>query len=164
MVVSHESFYNSGDALDITAQYFNKNYEFDDKARLTIIITNTETKQTKNYDLLKGNNFYKVNLDGLAAGAYNFSVKELNSNTSYSSHFEILDFDREKQFVNPDLEKLSQLATQTKGVVYFPNQVDALITSLLEDDDYKAIEKQDKPFSSNRLDDTINFNCFTSCN
>jgi hypothetical protein len=141
LVVSHESFYNSGDAIEITAQYFNKNYEFDDKARLTIIITNIETKQTKNYDLLKGNNFYKVNLDGLVAGAYNFSVKELNSNTSYSGHFEILDFDREKQFVNPDLEKLSQLATQTKGVVYFPNQVDALIKSLLKDDNYKAIEK-----------------------
>jgi hypothetical protein len=27
------------------------------------------------------------------------------------------------------------------GVVYFPNQVDALIKSLLEDDNYKAIEK-----------------------
>jgi hypothetical protein len=51
LVVSHE-FYNSGDAIEIT-EYFNKNYEFDDKARLTIIITNIETKQTKNYDLLK---------------------------------------------------------------------------------------------------------------
>ncbi|CAM3050321.1 hypothetical protein [Flavobacterium frigoris] len=141
LVVNHESFYNSGDAIEITAQYFNKNYEFDDKARLTIIVTNTATKQTKNYDLLKGNAFYKVNLDGLAAGTYNFSVKELNSNTSYSSHFEILDFDREKQFVNPDLEKLQQLATQTEGVVYYPDQVDKLIKSLLEDDNYKAIEK-----------------------
>jgi hypothetical protein len=141
LVVNHESFYNSGDAIEITAQYFNKNYEFDDKARLTIIVTNTATKQTKNYDLLKGNAFYKVNLDGLVAGTYNFSVKELNSNTSYSSHFEILDFDREKQFVNPDLEKLKQLATQTEGTVYFPDQVDTLINSLLENDNYKAIEK-----------------------
>ncbi|MEZ7499448.1 hypothetical protein QO200_11955 [Flavobacterium sp. Arc3] len=141
LVVNHESFYNSGDAIEITAQYFNKNYEFDDKARLTIIVRNTVTKQTKNYDLLKGNAFYKVNLDGLAAGSYNFSVKELNSNTSYSSHFEILDFDKEKQFVNPDVEKLKQLATQTQGAVYFPNQVNTLIKSLLEDDNYKAIEK-----------------------
>ncbi|SEA54262.1 hypothetical protein SAMN05443667_105178 [Flavobacterium gillisiae] len=141
LVVNHESFYNSGDAIEITAQYFNKNYEFDDKARLTIIVTNTATKQTKNYDLLKGNAFYKVNLDGLAAGNYNFSVKELNSNSSYSSHFEILDFDREKQFVNPDLEKLKQLATQTQGAVYFPDHVETLIKSLLEDDNYKAIEK-----------------------
>jgi uncharacterized protein YhbP (UPF0306 family) len=141
LVVNHESFYNSGDAIEITVQYFNKNYEFDDKARLTIIVTNTATKQTKNYDLLKGNAFHKVNLDGLAAGTYNFSVKELNSKTSYSSHFEILDFDREKQFVNPDLEKLKQLTTQTQGAVYFPDQVNSLIKSLLEDDSYKAIEK-----------------------
>jgi hypothetical protein len=141
LVVNHESFYNSGDAIEISAQYFNKNYEFDDKARLTIIVTNTGTKHTKNYDLLKGNNFYKVNLDGLAAGTYNFSVKELNSNTSYSSHFEILDFDREKQFVNPDSEKLNQLAMQTEGTMYFPDQVDVLIKSLLVDDNYKAIEK-----------------------
>jgi hypothetical protein len=25
LVVNHESFYNSGDAIEITAQYFNKN-------------------------------------------------------------------------------------------------------------------------------------------
>jgi hypothetical protein len=142
LVVNHESFYNSGEAIEILASYFNKNYEFDEKARLTISVTNTKTKQTKNYDLLKGNNSYKVNLDGLSAGAYNFSVKELNSKTSYSSHFEILDFDIEKQFVNPDVEKLSQLATQTQGKVYYPNQVDSLIKSLLENENYKAVQKE----------------------
>ncbi|MBP2282187.1 hypothetical protein H4V97_000505 [Flavobacterium sp. CG_23.5] len=141
LVVEHESFYNSGEAIEITAQYFNKNYEFDEKARLTIAVTNSKTKQTKNYDLLKGNNSYKVNLDGLTAGSYNFSVKELNSKTTYSSHFEILDFDIEKQFVNPDVEKLSQLALQTQGKAYFPDQTDALIKSLLENEEYKSIQK-----------------------
>jgi hypothetical protein len=142
LVVNHESFYNSGEAIEISAQYFNKNYEFDEKARLTISVTNTTTKQTKNYDLLKGNNFYKVNLDGLSAGAYNFSVKELNSKTTYSSQFEILDFNIEKQFVNPNVEKLNQLAIQTQGKVHYPNQVDSLIKSLLENEKYKAIQKE----------------------
>lgn len=141
LVVEHESFYNSGEAIEITAQFFNKNYEFDEKARLTIAVTNTKTKQTKNYDLLKGNNSYKVNLDGLKAGSYAFTVKELNSKTTYSSSFEILDFDIEKQFVNPDVEKLTQLATQTKGKAFFPDQVDALIKTLLKNEEYKAIEK-----------------------
>ena len=141
LVVEHESFYNSGEAIEITAQFFNKNYEFDEKARLTIAVTNTKTKQTKNYDLLKGNNSYKVNLDGLKAGPYAFTVKELNSKTTYSSSFEILDFDIEKQFVNPDVEKLTQLATQTQGKAFFPDQVDVLIKTLLENDEYKAIEK-----------------------
>ena len=77
----------------------------------------------------------------MKAGAYNFVVKELNSNTSYSSNFEILDFDIEKQFVNPDVEKLTQLAMQTQAKVYFPDQVDELIKTLLENKEYKAIQK-----------------------
>lgn len=141
LVVEHESFYNSGDALEINAQYFNKNYEFDEKANLTISVTNTETKQTKNYDLLKGNNSYSVNLDGLPAGKYTFSVKELNSKTTYSNRFEVLDFDIEKQFVNPDVQKLQQLALQTNGKAYFQDQSDALIKTLLENPEYKAIQK-----------------------
>ena len=141
LVVNHESFYNSGEGIEILASYFNKNYEFDEKARLTISVTNNKTKQTKNYDLLKGNNSFKVNLDGLLAGGYNFSVKELNSKTTYSSHFEILDFDIEKQFVNPDVEKLSQLAEQTQAKVHYPDQVDTLIKTLLENENYKAVQK-----------------------
>lgn len=141
LVVEHESFYNSGEAIVINAQYFNKNYEFDEKARLTITVTNAETKQSKNYDLLKGNNSFSANLDGLIAGKYNFTVKELNSNTSYSSHFEILDFDIEKQFVNPDVQKLKQLALQSNGKAFFENQADDLIQVLLENKEYKSIEK-----------------------
>ena len=141
LVVNHESFYNSGDALEISAQYFNKNYEFDEKARLTISVTNKATKQAKKYDLLKTNNAYKVNLDGLPAGQYNFSVKELNSNTTYNGYFEVLDFDIEKQFVNPDLAHLKLLAVQTHAKVYYPDQVSTLIKSLLENKDYKAVEK-----------------------
>lgn len=141
LVVTHERFYNSGENIEINAQYFNKNYELDEKARLTISVTNTKTKAVKKYDLLRTSNAFKVNLDGLSAGNYSFAVKELNSNSSYSSTFEVLDFDIEKQFVNPDLNKLKQLASQTKGSVYMPNQVDALIKQLLDDENYKAIQK-----------------------
>jgi hypothetical protein len=141
LVVNHESFYNADDAIEITAQFFNKNYEFDDKARLTITVTNKETKQTKRYDLLKSTNSFKVNLDGLPAGKYNFSVKELNSNTVYNGYFEILDFDIEQQFVNPDLAKLNQLASQTQGETFMPDQVDALIKTLMADENYKAVQK-----------------------
>ena len=141
LVVTHERFYNSGEGIEITAQYFNKNYELDEKARLTIAVTNTKTKQVKNYDLLRTTNAFQVNLDGLSAGNYAFTVKELNSNSVYSSSFEVLDFNIEKQFVNPDWNKLNQLATQTKGKAFLPNQADDLIKQLLADDSYKAIQK-----------------------
>ena len=141
LVVNHERFYNSGEGIEITAQFFNKNYEFDEKARLTISVTNSKTKQSKQYDLLRTSNAFKVNLDGLVAGNYTFTVKELNSNSVYSSSFEVLDFDIEKQFVNPDWNKLNQLANQTNGKAYLANQTDTLIKQLLADDSYKAVQK-----------------------
>lgn len=141
LVVNHERFYNSGEGIEITAQYFNKNYELDEKARLTIAVTNIKTKQVKNYDLLRTSNAFQVNLDGLTAGNYAFTLKELNSNSTYSSSFEVLDFDIEKQFVNPDWNKLNQLASQTKGKAFLPNQTDLLIKQLLADDSYKAVQK-----------------------
>lgn len=141
LVVNHERFYNSGEAIEITAQYFNKNYELDEKARLTIAVTNAKTKQQKKYDLLRTSNSFKVNLDGLAAGNYSFTVKELNSNSVYSSTLEVLDFDIEKQFVNPDWNKLNQLANQTSGKAYLANQADVLVKQLMADESYKAIQK-----------------------
>ncbi len=142
LLVNHESFYNSGDILEITAQYFDKNYEFDQNAKLSIRITNKETKEVKNYDLLKGNNIYRVNFDGLSHGKYDFTITEATSKTSYSSRFEILDFDIEQQFINPDVAKLSQLASQTQGAVFYPDQVQQLIDELIQSEDYKAVEKE----------------------
>ncbi|WP_418263045.1 hypothetical protein [Flavobacterium faecale] len=141
LIVNHESFFNSGESIEINAQFFNKNYEFDEKAHLTISVKNTKTDKLKNYDLLKSNSSYKVNLDGLEAGNYEFTVKELNTNNSYSSRFEILDFDIEKQFVNANAEKLNQLANQTGGKLFYPNQMEKLEQYLLNHSEYKAIQK-----------------------
>jgi hypothetical protein len=82
-----------------------------------------------------------VNLDGLEVGKYDFVVRELNSNSVYNGSFEIVDFDIEKQFVNPDLVKLNQLVAQTKGQLVFPDKVDNLIKMLIENEEYKSVQK-----------------------
>ena len=140
--VTYESLYNSGESIEITAEYFNKNYEFDEKAQLTIQVTNSKTKATKKYDLLKATNSYKVNLDGLEAGNYSFKVTEKQSNTSFLGSFEVLDFEIEKQFVNPDKNRLEQLATNTNGKAYYPNQIENLIQSLIDDENYIPTQKE----------------------
>lgn len=141
LTVNHESFYNSGETIEISAQYFNKNYEFDENARLTIQLKNIATNAVKSFDFLKGNSEYKVNLDGLEHGNYSFTVKENNSKTQYSGSFQVLDFEIEKQFINPDLNRLNQLASNTNGKTCFPDQVDQLIDFLSKNEAYKPIEK-----------------------
>ncbi|RZJ49976.1 MAG: hypothetical protein EOO44_17280, partial [Flavobacterium sp.] len=45
------------------------------------------------------------------------------------------------QFVNPDVLKLKQLALQTNGKAFFQDQSADLIKTLLENKEYKSIEK-----------------------
>src|SRR5690606_31382551 len=106
LVVTHERFYNSGDAIEIIAQFFNKNYEFDHSARLSVSVKNKQSGKTRNYDMLKGVNSFKASLDGLEAGSYQLTVRENQSNSVYTGGFEVLEFDIEKQFVNADTGKL----------------------------------------------------------
>jgi hypothetical protein len=142
LVVSHESFYNSGENIEIGAQYFNKNYEFEENARLTITLKNKKTNISKIYDFLKGTGEYRVNVEGLASGNYSFTVKENNSKKSYTSSFEVLDFDIEKQAVNPDLARLQQLAANTNGKVFDPAKIDLLIAELLDQSTFTAMQKE----------------------
>lgn len=141
LLVEHESFYNSGETIEIFAQYFNKSYELEENANLSINLTNKNTKSIKNYNFSKANNGYQAIFDGLEPGNYTFQVKETSSNASYNGSFEVLDFDVEKQFVNPDVSKLQQLASQNKGEVIHPSQIEKLIQKLLEKDTYLPVEK-----------------------
>ena len=77
----------------------------------------------------------------MEAGNYSFKVTEKQSNSSFSGSFEVLDFEIEKQFVNPDKSRLEQLASNTNGTIFYPNQIDNLIKSLLENENYIPIQK-----------------------
>ena len=142
LVVDFEHFYNAGEELSISAQYFTKNYEFDEKARLQVTVVNKKTKASKQLEMLKSTNYFKANLTGLAAGSYSFTVKELNSNAVFSGNFDVLDFEIEKQFVNSNTAKMQQLADLTSGVLYYPNQINQLIDFLLKDPQYQPIQKE----------------------
>lgn len=141
LLVEHESFYNSGETIEIFAQYFNKSYELEENANLSITLMNKSTKSTKNYNFSKANNGYQAIFDGLTPGNYTFQVKETTSNASYNGTFEVLDFDVEKQFVNPDVSKLQQLANQNNGEIIYPNQIEKLLQKLLQKDTYLPVEK-----------------------
>jgi hypothetical protein len=142
LVVSHESYYNEGDELSISAQYFDKNYAFDEKAQLQLLLRNKQTKATKSLEMIKQSNYFKGNLDGLGAGKYSFTVKELQSNSTYTGSFEVLDYEIEKQFINPNRTQMEQLALQTNANVYYPSQIDQLIDRLIQDTQYKTIQKE----------------------
>jgi hypothetical protein len=144
LIVTHKNFYNSGDNIEINAQFFNKNYEPEPNAQLTLTWVDKKSQKSSMVDLLKSTQSFKANLEGIPAGSYNFTVKEKKSNAVYQGYFEVIDFDIEKQFVTPNFSKLQELAVQTAGNVMMPNQFEDFLKKLSNSQEYLIIEKQIK--------------------
>lgn len=143
--VTHENFYYNNGAIKISAQYFDKNFVFNSSANLSIIVTNSETNISSEFPLLLKRNLYEVDLSSLEAGKYAFKVS-VNDEVVLTRNgtFSILDFNVEQQFLNADVTKLSRIATHTEGKAYFIYEASSLINSLIEDENFKQIQKSEE--------------------
>ena len=142
--VEHESFYNGNSGIIVSAQFFNKNYEFDAKASLNIIAKHKEDEVEIISPFILKNNSYQADLSGFIPGQYDFTVRANNGEVSYSGSFQILDYNVEQQFLNADVTKLQQLAVNGQGLSYFIANTDNLISDLINDSRYATIQKSTK--------------------
>lgn len=142
--VSYESFYEGNDIVILTAQFFNKTYEFDNSANLEITVKNKEDEHSQTVPFILKQSNYQVDLSGLKAGDYIFSVETQNENMSKSGEFKILDYNVEQQFLNANVSKLQNLATTSQGFSSFINDTDALVEQLLMDERFATVQKSIK--------------------
>ena len=139
-----ESFYDGYNDVIIKAEFFDKNYVFDNRETLNITVINKESKTENTFPmLLKGNN-YQVDLSSLPPSEYSFTIKTTKENLSKSGDFQILDYNVEQQFLNADLTKLEQVATNSAGNAYFIADTSSLINDLLNDNRFTAVQKSTK--------------------
>jgi hypothetical protein len=142
--VTYESFYNGNDNITIAAQFFNKNYEFDATANLQILLKNKDDQSTKTYPFLLKNTSYEVDLSGLPAGDYEFTVSVSSENISTSGIFKVLDYNVEQQFLNANVSKFQKLSANSQGTSYFIDNTNTLISDLLNDKRFVTIQKSTK--------------------
>ncbi|MBD0831954.1 vWA domain-containing protein [Aestuariibaculum sediminum] len=142
--IEYDAFYNGSNGIVISAEYFDKNYMFDTREMLNIIVTNSDTKRSQTFPLILKNNSYEVNLSSLPPSDYNFTVKAEGANISKSGRFTILDYNVEEQFLNADVTKLQQLASNSKGKSYFIDRANNIIEDIINDSRYQTIQKSHK--------------------
>ncbi len=142
--VASETFYYNNNPIKVSAQYFDKNYVFDNRASLNISVKNQETEKRTVFPMLLRNNYYEVDLNSLPAGEYNYAVSVENEAVSNSGNFTILDFNVEQQFLNADVSKLRRVAQNTNGKAYFTTESGALIQALIENTNFQNIERSEQ--------------------
>ncbi len=141
LTLNYERFYYGNGEVKLFAQYFDRNYSFDPRARLEISVVNQETKSNSSLPLLLKRNTYVADLSNLAPGTYAFTVSVEGQGLSSSGTFTIIPFEIEKQFLNANVTSLTTLTTNTKSTLFSIDQIDQLIDRLLEDKRYIPVQK-----------------------
>ncbi len=142
--IDYKSFYNGNDEVIITSQYFNKSFEFDNSASLTIMLKNKVDNSLKEVPLLLNSGNYTVDLSGINSGLYDFTIKHNSEAVSASGSFQVLEYNVEQQFLNADIDKLKTIADKSNGNYFFSQQSNQLINNLLGDKRYATIQKSTK--------------------
>ncbi|WP_299708753.1 VWA domain-containing protein [uncultured Tenacibaculum sp.] len=142
--VKLDNLYLANEKIAVSALYLDKNYRFDSRASLEIVVKNEETKAQKVYPFSLINNSYKVSIEGLDSGDYTYRVSVLGQNVFKSGKFKVADFQIEQQFSNANYKKLGVLAKNTNGALFYKDQKEDLVISLLENEKFFTIQKLEK--------------------
>ena len=136
-----ERVFDSASEAKIRAYYVDESFQFDAEANLTIKVEGDNQNFVRDAPMLLKGSYYEVDLSDLEAGDYSFVTTVEDENLKRSGSFKILDFNQEKQLLAANYGKLEQLAENTKGKAYMPDEVETLIDSLSTLDQYRPIQK-----------------------
>jgi hypothetical protein len=126
-------------SLVINAQYLDKNFEFENNGILNMTLRYKETKEIVTRPFVLSGNSYVVDLSGLNAGDYTFTVQVENDQLSRSGSFSILDYDIEKQQVNASDVGMKKLVGSSN--VFYQGQMDQLMAQLNSDPLLQTVER-----------------------
>lgn len=139
--VNAETIYPANSTINISALYTDKNYQFDARASLEVIITNRDTKEQIKIPFSLVNKAYQTEIENLISGDYNYEVSVFGQNIKKYGRFKITDYQIEEQFTNANKNKLQKLADNTGGKLFYIDQVDEISKELLENESYYTVQK-----------------------
>ena len=113
--VDYKSFYNGNNGITYEQNFLIKIIILMTAKNLTITVKDSISDKTQTFPFILKNNIYQVDLSSLPPSDYSFAVSATNENISQSGKFKILEYNVEQQFLNANVTKLQQLATNSKG-------------------------------------------------
>ena len=139
--VSLKSLYLSNAPIRISAFYTDKNYQFDPRASLLFSVTNTVTKEQREFPFSLAHNSFQVIVENLPPGSYQYTVTVAGQKSMDSGVFLISEARIEAQFTKANTTKLNRLAKSTGGKVYHSTEILEVVDNFVENEDYATVQK-----------------------
>lgn len=142
LIVELDNLYNQTDVIQVVAQFFNKNLEYDTQAILQAELLHIDTKNIKKYNFSKRTNEAFLHISDLEPGKYQLKVIESKSKKQVIKTFEVLAFNAELQAIQANVKQLKILAQQSKGESFLIKDIDKVVKQLVNDTDYLPTQKE----------------------
>lgn len=141
LTYASETVFLENDKIEITAQFFDQNYVFSPDVNLNIFLRKSDSRETFEAQMLPSSNFYKVDLDALSTGEYEFTIKEEVSGIQKQGSFEVLEYNVEQQFSSANFDKMEFLAKNNSGKTFLLGEELKIIQDLAQDKGFVSVQK-----------------------
>jgi hypothetical protein len=138
MELLYEPVYHANDLIKIKLKNYDANLNPDLNANIVFQFKDS-VEEIPFY--VKGN-LYETQLPGLKQGKYDFEVMNKDVNKEKKGSFMVVPFSLEQEKTGADKNSLEQLALNSKGQLFYQDQFQELKKYLLENPDFRPMEKE----------------------
>jgi hypothetical protein len=142
--LNYKPLYYANEPVKITAKSYDSNLNFDLQAQLDFKMDGDD----KAIPFYRTNNNYEVQLSDLKTGEYNFLVINKMNGERRNGTFSIVEYAVEQELLNTNVEGLVSLAINSNGQSFYPSQLNDLRQLLLSNQQYTALQKENKKMIS----------------
>ena len=136
LTINYKEEYLNNESIVFTAELKNPSQELTNEPDLRIRIIDKHSKKAYDYDFSKNNNSYRLNVNSLPEGIYNFKAEAQYGNTKYSEtgSFSVVSIGAEAQDLVANSQRMKLLASLTNGKNFNVDELNQLAKSIENDD------------------------------
>jgi hypothetical protein len=145
LIINYKDEYLNNENIIFTADLKNPSQELTNEPDLRMRIIDKHSKKVYDYDFSKHNKSYRLNINSLPEGIYNFTAEAKLGNTTYSEtgSFSIVSIGAEAQDLVANSQRMKLLASLTNGKNFNVDEMNQLIESIENDDRITSITREE---------------------
>ena len=145
LIINYKDEYLNNENIIFTADLKNPSQELTNEPDLRMRIIDKHSKKVYDYDFSKQNKSYRLNINSLPEGIYNFTAEAKLGNTTYSEtgSFSIVSIGAEAQDLVANSQRMKLLASLTNGKNFNVDEMNQLVESIENDDRITSITREE---------------------
>ena len=145
LTISYKDEYLNNESIIFTADLKNPSQELTNDPDLRMRIIDKHSKKIYEYDFSKHNKSYRLDINSLPEGIYNFTAEAKYGNTTYSEtgSFSVVSIGAEAQDLVANSQRMQLLASLTNGKNFTVNEFDQVVESIENDDRITSILREE---------------------